>query len=162
MQKSFWWWQCSDRYTISLSPTAIPPSLSSLSLISLVVSVDVKHRVYVLPCLMFQFSDVLLYTTPTATGYRLNNILPLQGMKVACLPSVYPHFHGDYWSVAMTFQWCLSKNQETHGVGGWGGGGGQGWVEERVVLIRHVCWLFRVQCSYSSVSYCVSILFQFY
>jgi hypothetical protein len=29
-----------------------------------------------------QFSDVLLYTTPVASGFRLNNILPLQGMKV--------------------------------------------------------------------------------
>ena len=27
MQKSFWWWQCSDRHIISLSPpTSIPPS----------------------------------------------------------------------------------------------------------------------------------------
>ena len=47
MQKSFRWWQCSDSYTVSLSPSAIPPSLSfSLSLISLVVSVDVKRHVY--------------------------------------------------------------------------------------------------------------------
>jgi len=29
-----------------------------------------------------QFSDVLLYTTPVATGYKLNNILPLAGMRV--------------------------------------------------------------------------------
>ena len=44
IQKSFWWWQCSDRYIISLAPhlyIPFPPSL-----ISLVVSVDVKHRVY--------------------------------------------------------------------------------------------------------------------
>ena len=46
MQESFWWWQCSDRYIISLFPhlhTPFPPSL-----ISLMVSVDVKHRVYIL------------------------------------------------------------------------------------------------------------------
>ena len=30
----------------------------------------------------FQFNDVLLYTTPVATGYKLNNVLPLAGMKV--------------------------------------------------------------------------------
>ena len=36
MQRSFWWWQCSDRYIISLSPHRI----------SLIVSVDVKHYVY--------------------------------------------------------------------------------------------------------------------
>ena len=47
MQESFWWWQCSDRYIISLFPPP-PPSLPPFppSLISLVVSVDVKHHVY--------------------------------------------------------------------------------------------------------------------
>ena len=47
MQESFWWWQCSDRYIISLSPhlhTPFPPF--SPSLISRTVSVDVKHHVY--------------------------------------------------------------------------------------------------------------------
>ena len=75
MQESFWWWQCSDRYILSVSPhihTPFPPSLIrhmvsvddkhlvyllthpySLppldpSLISLIVSVDVKHHVYLL------------------------------------------------------------------------------------------------------------------
>ena len=53
MQESFWWWQCSDRYTISLSPTSIlppspPPPTFSPSQISLMVSVDVKHHVYLL------------------------------------------------------------------------------------------------------------------
>ena len=48
MQESFWWWQCSDRYIISLFPhlhTLSPPP-SPLSLVSLMVSVDVKHHVY--------------------------------------------------------------------------------------------------------------------
>ena len=47
MQESFWWWQCSDRYIVSLSPhlhAPFPPF--SRSLISLMVSVDVKHHVY--------------------------------------------------------------------------------------------------------------------
>ena len=44
MQKSFWWWQCIDRYIISLSPHLHTPF--SPSLISLMVSVDVKHHVY--------------------------------------------------------------------------------------------------------------------
>ena len=43
MQESFWWWQCSDRYIISLCPTF--PTFSP-SLINLMVSVDVKHHVY--------------------------------------------------------------------------------------------------------------------
>ena len=51
MQKSFWWWQCSDTYIISLSPHrhtpfAPPPLPFSPSLLSLMVSVDVKHHVY--------------------------------------------------------------------------------------------------------------------
>ena len=47
MQESFWRWQCSDRYILSLSPhlhTPFPPF--SPSLISLTVSVDVKHHVH--------------------------------------------------------------------------------------------------------------------
>ncbi|XP_052249054.1 uncharacterized protein LOC127856886 isoform X3 [Dreissena polymorpha] len=35
------------------------------------------------PRYFFLFNDVLLYTTPVATGYRLNNALPLTGMKVS-------------------------------------------------------------------------------
>ena len=47
MHKSFWWWQCSDRYIISIPPaTSIPPF--SPSLINLMVSVDVKHHIYLL------------------------------------------------------------------------------------------------------------------
>ena len=58
MQESFWWWQCSDRYIISLSPPPppIPFPPFSPSLISLMVSVDVKHDVYLLTpenCLVF-------------------------------------------------------------------------------------------------------------
>ena len=39
MQKSFWWWQCNDRYRLSPPPTPHPH-------ISLMVSMDVKHPVY--------------------------------------------------------------------------------------------------------------------
>ena len=52
MHESFWWWQCSDRYIVSLSPhlhAPFPPF--SPSLISLMVSVDVKHHVYLLTLL---------------------------------------------------------------------------------------------------------------
>ena len=50
MQESFWWWQCNDGYIIS-QPHPIPtptPTPFSPSLISLVVSVDVKHHGYLL------------------------------------------------------------------------------------------------------------------
>ena len=58
MQESFWWWQCSNRYIISLfthlhTPSPPPPPHLPMSLISLVVCVDVKHHLY------------LLSTTPT-------------------------------------------------------------------------------------------------
>ena len=47
MQKSFWWWQCSDRYIVFLFPHLHTPFRPfSPSLISLMVSVDVKHHVY--------------------------------------------------------------------------------------------------------------------
>ena len=50
MQEPFWWWQCSDRYKSPSSPTSIPlpppPYPFSPSLVSLMVSVDVKHHVY--------------------------------------------------------------------------------------------------------------------
>ena len=54
MQKSFWWRQCSDRNTISLSPYLHTPPPFSPSLISLMVAVDVKHHVYLLS---LQFSS---------------------------------------------------------------------------------------------------------
>ena len=45
MQESFWWWQCSDRYIISLFPHLHTPFLPfSPSLISLMVSVDVSEN----------------------------------------------------------------------------------------------------------------------
>ena len=47
MQESFWWWQCSNRYIISLFPHLHTPFVRfSPSLISLMVSVDVKHHAY--------------------------------------------------------------------------------------------------------------------
>ena len=50
MQESFWWWQRSDRYNYNLllPPPPYPLPLFSPSLISLVVSVDVKHHVCLL------------------------------------------------------------------------------------------------------------------
>ena len=49
MQKSFWWWQCSERYAISLfCHFHTPFPTLSPSLIGLIVSVDGKHHVYLL------------------------------------------------------------------------------------------------------------------
>ena len=57
MQKSFWWWQCSDMHIISLSPHLHNPF--SLSLISLMVSVVVKHHVYFLTLWSTMFTSLL-------------------------------------------------------------------------------------------------------
>jgi len=46
MQEPLWWWQCSDRYILSLFPHLHIPSPFFPSLISLMVSVAVKHCVY--------------------------------------------------------------------------------------------------------------------
>ena len=50
MQESFWLWQCSDRYIIIslFSHLHTPFPHFSPSLISLTISVDVKHHVYLL------------------------------------------------------------------------------------------------------------------
>ena len=46
IQESFWWWQCSDRYiSLPLPPPPYPLPPLSPSLISLTVTVDVKHHV---------------------------------------------------------------------------------------------------------------------
>ena len=46
---SFWWWRWSNKYVISLLPHLRTPfPLFSPSLISLMVSVDIKHHVYLL------------------------------------------------------------------------------------------------------------------
>ncbi|XP_041348475.1 FYVE, RhoGEF and PH domain-containing protein 6-like [Gigantopelta aegis] len=51
------------------------------------------------PRMFFLFTDVLLYTTPTATGYRLNNILPLIGMKVGASDKPTPDEYGNEFSI---------------------------------------------------------------
>ena len=50
MQESFWWWQCSNRYIIFPlpAPSPLPFPVPYPSLIRLMVSVDVKHHVYLL------------------------------------------------------------------------------------------------------------------
>ena len=66
MQESFWWRQCSDRYTISLFPhlhTPFPPSL-----ISLMVSVDVKHHVYLLTIIIIIIENVFSNCTLSIDG----------------------------------------------------------------------------------------------
>ena len=51
MQESFWWWQCSDRYIISLFPllqTLFPPFPVPKKPYEVMFFVDVKHHVFLL------------------------------------------------------------------------------------------------------------------
>ena len=50
IHESFWWWQCSDWYIISRFPHLHTPPPFFPSLRSFMVSVDVKHHVYLLTC----------------------------------------------------------------------------------------------------------------
>ena len=85
MQESFWWWQCSDRYVVSLFPHLHTPFHTfSPSIISFVVSVDVKHHVYLLLlyhsccfCRLFLFaaSELFLWLNP---GLVLTPVLGAQ------------------------------------------------------------------------------------
>ena len=86
MQESFWWWQYSDRYIISLSPhlhTPFPPI--SPSLISRTVSVDVKHHVY-------------LFTSPRRCVVK-TVMSDMDGVRVC-----------DEWSLARFVEYYLLSN----------------------------------------------------
>ena len=77
MQESFWWRQCSNRYIISLFPHLHIPPPFSLSLISLMVSVDVKHHVY------FWVLKFPWKCRPTAAGHgKRRRELVREGVRV--------------------------------------------------------------------------------
>ncbi|KAK3770959.1 hypothetical protein RRG08_029050 [Elysia crispata] len=60
------------------------------------------------PRMFFLFSDVLLYTTPVTTGNKINNILPLIGMKVIS-PKLEDHENEfNIISVQRSFTLCAS------------------------------------------------------
>ena len=75
-QKSFWWWQCSDRYIIYLFFQLHIPSL----LLSLVVSVDVKHHVS-LPVEV----GLLVFHFQAGTG-ALERLISWAGIVQVCMP----------------------------------------------------------------------------
>ena len=84
MQESLWWWQCSDRYRISLfAPTSTPPPPSSPSLISLVVSVDVKHHVYFLLHILLQ--SVHVCCELTKSSFQTSELLIHPAVDVWCV-----------------------------------------------------------------------------
>ena len=81
MQVSLWWCRCSDRYIISLFlhlHTPSPPPFSP-SLISLMISVDVKHHVYLLAA-----GDTCGKAAPTLQALVYDILLPTS-VITACL-----------------------------------------------------------------------------
>ena len=74
MQGSFWWWQCSDRYIISLSSTSVPrppPPPSPVPNKPFTVSVDVKLHVYSQKWILS--SGICNYLQVTLSACRLGN-----------------------------------------------------------------------------------------
>ena len=96
MQESFWWWQCSDWYIISLFPHLHTPF--SPSLISLVVSVDVIHTMftYLLTYLLEVFQGHI------KTNSHINYIYAVieQRWRNLTVPWVWPDARrGQKWEV---------------------------------------------------------------
>ena len=85
MQKSFWWRQCSDRYIISfpLFHTPFNPPFS-LSLISLMVSVDIKHHLY---------TWLKAHLAFPSTKRQVCTLFQLPPPSPAVHISLFPHFH---------------------------------------------------------------------
>ncbi|BFZ10698.1 hypothetical protein BsWGS_13737 [Bradybaena similaris] len=64
------------------------------------------------PRMFFLFSDVLLYTTPTSTGFKINNVLPLTGMKINSPKLEDYKFEFNIISVQRSFTLCASSFEE--------------------------------------------------
>ncbi|BFZ08455.1 hypothetical protein BsWGS_11493 [Bradybaena similaris] len=64
------------------------------------------------PRMFFLFNDVLLYTTPATTGYRINNILPLTGMKINSPKLEDYKFEFNIISVQRSFTLTASTSEE--------------------------------------------------
>ena len=74
MQESFWWWQCSDRYIIYLSPHLRTPfGPFSPSLIRPMVSVDHVYLLYLLTGPHYSVDESKYLTLPSEMSYNKNN-----------------------------------------------------------------------------------------
>ena len=88
MQESFWWWQCSDRYTPLPHPRHPPPHAFSSSLISLVVS-------WTLSTMFTYFTYLLEFSVSVSVS-----------VSVSLSLSLFSHFL--YHSLAVTL--CVSPS----------------------------------------------------
>ena len=105
MQESLWWWQCSDRYIIALFPHLHTLPISP-SLISLMVSVDVKHHVY----LLANSLHIFYASTPPLPCWKK------KGKKIG------PMFDGTTQKVThfnLTFMFLFSPVEEERGIAQW-------------------------------------------
>ena len=92
LMKSYWWWQYSDRSIISHSPhlhIPIPPF--SPSLISLMVSVDIKHHVYLLTHTAVYF---ILRLSKAQKLQPCHHFVP-QAMSLSCMTMWWAKLHGN-------------------------------------------------------------------
>ncbi|CAG5115277.1 unnamed protein product, partial [Candidula unifasciata] len=64
------------------------------------------------PRMFFLFNDVLLYTTPATSGYRINNILPLTAMKINSPKLEDYRFEFNIISVQRSFTLTASTSAE--------------------------------------------------
>ena len=90
MQKSFWWWQCSDRYIISL-PLPIYPFFPSL--ISFMLSVNVKHQVYLLSSVHRRYIGTHIHST-FLSGFFFKVLLWNSSSVGLSNDGPFPYFQG--------------------------------------------------------------------
>ena len=119
MQKSFWWWHCSDRYNLPLPPPPYPlPPPSPPSLIILMVSVDVKHPVYLLQWSWFARVNALCNISRKKSR-EVAASLPGRFLSRRCLTlcitmEVKPRIAKQY----KCHHWCSCKNYWEKGMEG--------------------------------------------
>ena len=103
MQESFWRWQCSDKYIISLFPTSLHLSPFSPFLISPMVSIDVKHHVYLLSVYLKESS------ARTSRGIRTSRNVSWQALQIY---ASFKYTQAQKWSNVFTSvhkYWSFSK-----------------------------------------------------
>ena len=89
MQESFWWWQCSDRYIIFLSP-------------HLQVSVDVKHHVYLLIA-----KEIFARLTLTSWQTYITSIPHCHPRVTTSQNKQHVHFYFLHFLLCCCFWYCL-------------------------------------------------------
>ena len=129
MQKSFWWWQCSDRYVISLSPHLHTPF--SPSLLSRTVPVDIKHHVYFPSCESTAFLCGLLCFQDKSWQNDVH--LPqtvAKGMIEPTCTEITCNVLQSVWSMSVKFGSCMQSRN------------GDSCLVQQLLYLSYSDWLF--------------------